>query len=162
MDDKKNKKDLGPVQNLYITEIAKGLGITARHLIYNLLNRDKMPTISYPEEKRAIPDNFRGRHRLMKRPDGTPRCVACFLCSTACPADCIRIEAGEYKDDPKEKYPEKYEIDILRCVFCGLCVEACPCDAIRMDTGLYDLGDYTRDRLIYDKEFLMKDPENDN
>jgi len=159
MEDKNKNKDLSPLQDLYITEIAKGLGITAKHLIYNLLNRDKMPTISYPEEKRAIPDTFRGRHRLMKRDDGTPKCVACFLCSTACPADCILIEAAEYEEGPYEKYPARYEIDILRCVFCGLCVEACPCDAIRMDTGLYDLCDYTRDKLIYDKDFLMKDPE---
>lgn len=156
IDMKSSEKGLTATEKLYVTEIAKGLGTTARHLIANLLNPGAMPTISYPEETRRIPESFRGRHRLTKRPDGTPKCVACFLCATACPADCIYIEAGEYTDRPYEKYPERYEIDILRCVFCGLCVEACPCDAIRMDTGLYDLCDGDRERLVYGKEFLLE------
>lgn len=144
------------LERLYFVEIIRGLAVTIRHFLYNLFNFSKLPTIEYPEKKREIPAAFRGRHRLTKRPDGSPRCVACFLCATACPANCIHIEAGEYKDgNPNEKYPVRYEIDMLRCVFCGLCVEACPCDAIRMDTGEYDLADYKREDLIFTKEKLM-------
>ncbi|MEZ7891493.1 MAG: NADH-quinone oxidoreductase subunit I [Candidatus Wallbacteria bacterium] len=150
---------LNLLENTYIFEIIKGLSVTIRHFIKNIFNIKGLPTITYPETRRPLPENYRGRHRLTKREDGTPRCVACFLCATACPADCIHIEAAEYENNPHEKYPARYDIDILRCVFCGLCVEACPCDAIRMDTGKYDLCDYTRKSLIYDKEFLMKDIE---
>ena len=100
-----------------------------------------MVTISYPEEKRVYPERFRGVHRLTHRTDGSPRCVACLCCSTACPAQCIHIEAAEYgADDPRhgyERYPKVFVIDELRCIFCGYCVEACPCDAIRMDTGVH-------------------------
>jgi len=153
MDDKKNKLNI--LEDTYFPEIARGLKTTIRHFLYNLTHQEQMPTISYPEEKRKIPECYRGKHRLTVREDETPKCVACFLCATACPADCIKIEAGEYAGGGNEKYPVKYEIDLLRCVFCGLCVEACPCDAIRMDTGEYDLADYTRDKLILKKEDLM-------
>lgn len=154
----KKNRPLTFLERLYFVEIIKGLAVTIRHFLHNLFNFSKLPTIDYPEKKRRIPSTFRGRHRLTRRPDGTPRCVACFLCATACPANCIYIEAGEYADgNPNEKYPARYEIDMLRCVFCGLCVEACPCDAIRMDTGEYDLADYSREELIFKKERLMAD-----
>ncbi len=153
----KKNKPLVFFERLYFIEIIKGLAVTLKHFLYNLFHYSKLPTIDYPEKKRKIPLSFRGRHRLTLGSDQKPRCVACFLCATACPADCIYIEAGEYRDGNRvEKYPLRYEIDMLRCVFCGLCVEACPCDAIRMDTGIYDLADYDRKTLIFDKEKLMK------
>lgn len=116
-------------------------------------------TISYPEEKRPYPERFRGLHRLTLRDDGSVRCVACLCCSTACPAQCIHIEAGEYKEgDPRrgyERFPETFVIDELRCIFCGFCVEACPCDAIRMDTGQHAVPYDSRDQFIYERATLM-------
>ncbi len=73
--------------------------------------------------------------------------MACLCCSTACPAQCIFIEAGEYPEGDKrrgyERYPVKFVIDELRCIFCGYCVEACPCDAIRMDTRICNVRSLT-------------------
>ena len=98
-------------------------------------------------------------HRLTHRADGSPRCVACLCCSTACPAQCIYIEAGEYGEGDArrgyERYPVKFVIDELRCIFCGYCVEACPCDAIRMDTGRHAVPYDSREQFIYGKDMLM-------
>src|SRR4029077_9096358 len=96
---------------IYLWEIMKGLRLTLGKLIYNLTHRDQMPTISYPDEKRPISVRLRGMHRLLKRPDEKPRCVACMLCATACRAECIHIEANEESDKSIEKYPAKFEID---------------------------------------------------
>lgn len=116
----------------YLPGILTGLGITFKHLVKNLFNRKQMPTVNYPEEKFEYSPRFKGNHVLTVKKDGSLRCTACMLCATNCPADCITIVASEHQDPRVEKYPIKYEIDILRCVFCGFCEEACPVDAIRM------------------------------
>jgi len=126
------------IEKLFVPAIAVGLGVTIRHFFRNLLFKERYTqTIEYPDVKPAYPARFRGMHRLVPRDDGKPRCVACFMCQTACPANCIHIEAGETPDGSIEKFPLVFKIDELRCVVCGLCVEACPCDAIRMDTGFH-------------------------
>ena len=142
-------------ESLYFVEIARGLAVTIKHLVKNIIATDEMPTMQYPEEKRVYGDRFRGRHRLMQREDGTPRCVACQMCSTYCPADCIEIVAAEHPDPTIEKYPLTFDIDLLRCIYCGLCEEACPCDAIRLDTGIYEIAADSREKFIVDKDFLL-------
>jgi NADH-quinone oxidoreductase subunit I len=163
----------------YVPEIVKGLGITMKHFFVNTKEvalgqrndpvlesiDDGINCISYPEQKRPYPARFRGLHRLTHRADGSPRCVACLCCSTACPAQCIHIEAGEYPEgDPRrgyERYPKRFVIDELRCVFCAFCVEACPCDAIRMDTGMHAAPYDSRDQFIFERERLMSFPGRD-
>jgi len=146
-------------QRIYLPEIIKGLGVTIAHLLRNLwrLRRgDVGITYQYPELPKPIDQHtWKGEHRLMHRPDGTPRCVACFCCSTACPADCIEIEAADTGHEGVEKFPVVFNIDILQCVYCGLCVEACPCDAIRMDTGKFPEAGYEGPRSVQDIDYLM-------
>lgn len=152
----------------YLPELAKGLGMTMRRFFTNTIlpkEKRRTATVRYPEEQREYPERFRGIHRLTLRADGSPRCVACLCCSTACPAQCIYIEPAEYDpDDPRygyERYPEVFMIDELRCIFCGYCVEACPCDAIRMDTGMHMPPSTEREHFVYDKETLMSIPGRD-
>ena len=147
------------LESIYFVEIFKGLAVTMRHLVKNIFHTSEMPTMQYPEEKRVYSDRFRGRHRLMQRDDGSPRCVACQMCSTVCPADCISIDGAEHPDPSIEKFPETFVIDLLRCVYCGMCEEACPCDAIRMDTGIYEIAADSREKFIVDKEFLLNDTQ---
>lgn len=141
-------------ERLYLPLLA-GLWVTMRHFIGNILGRRKSYTIQYPEERRDYSHRFRGHHILTSRPDGSLRCVACFLCATACPADCIHIEAGEHPDVNVEKYPIVYDIDMLRCVFCGYCVDACPEEAIIMSRN-YDMAYFNREQSIATKEDLSR------
>lgn len=144
------------VKPLSLVEIMKGLLLTTRHFIFNFFGKKYTVTRQYPEHKMAYPDAFRGEHRLMRRPDGELRCVACMLCATACPANCIYIEAEEVDDPMVEKRAKVFVIDELRCVHCGLCVEACPTDAIRMDSGKHVAPEYNRKNFIYDLSRLKK------
>ena len=146
---------------IYVGAIFRGMWITLRHALRNLLHPDKIMTYEYPEMKKPLPDHYRAEHRLMQRPDGTPRCTACMLCATACPADCIEIVAAEHPDPRVEKYPAVYNINLLRCVYCSLCVEACPCDAIRMDTKKIEQAGYSREHFIVDKDYLMNNHPED-
>jgi NADH-quinone oxidoreductase subunit I len=145
---------MGWAEKLYLPLLA-GMWVTIRHMFANLLRTRKRVTIQYPEERRQYSHRYRGHHILTTRPDGSVRCVACFLCATACPADCIHIEAAEHPDVNIEKYPVVYEIDMLRCVFCGYCVDACPEEAIIMSNN-YDMAFYSRDQSVVGKADLMK------
>ena len=86
--------------------------------------------------------------------EGRVKCVACFLCATACPAHCIDIVGVESPWPDREKYPESFTIDELRCIYCGMCEEACPVDAIEL-TSLFDLTGRSREEMIFDKEKLL-------
>ncbi len=125
-------KQNNPLTTWFLPGIFSGLWLTLKKLLRNLFHQDKMPTLNYPEEINQYSPRFKGNHILTVKKDGSLRCTACMLCATACPAECISIVAGEHQDKKVEKYPVKYEIDILRCVFCGYCEEACPVDAVRM------------------------------
>jgi NADH-quinone oxidoreductase subunit I len=144
----------GLSERLYLT-LVPGLMVTLRHFVRYLLRLGRRYTIRYPEERRAYSHRFRGHHILTSRPDGSPRCVACYLCAQACPAECIHIEAGEHPDVNIEKYPVVYEIDMLRCVFCGYCVDACPEEAIIMSND-YDMAYFSRQESIVGKRDLLR------
>ena len=163
----KRKNEMTLWERLYVPEVIRGLSVTMFHFFRNLslhalhslglAEQTKAAyTTQYPEERKRYPDSYRGSHRLTLKEDNSVRCTACFLCATACPANCIFIEAGEHPDPTVEKFPLRYEIDTLRCIYCGMCVEACPCDAIRMDTYVHPrIWGYDRADFIETKEVLM-------
>jgi NADH-quinone oxidoreductase subunit I len=150
----------------YVREIVRGAQITSRHFFVNMARhsltllglRPRRPgavTVQYPEQRKAVAPRYRSLHRLVRREDGRPRCVACMLCATVCPSECISIEAGEDPDPEVQRSPSRYAIDLSRCCFCGFCVEACPEDAIRMDTGILESAEGSRVELVYEKEDLL-------
>ena len=147
----------------FLPQVFKGLGTTLKHWVTSIGRGKTSKTMTYPEERREdLPveegglykPNFRGVHRLNRDEDGRVRCVACFMCATACPANCIHIEGAQAPWDDREKYPVKFDIDELRCIYCGMCEEACPVDAIEL-TPIYDLVGLTRQEMIFDKEKLL-------
>ena len=153
-------------ERTYIPEVFTALRLTARHFFRNLFVHiahrfGLLPhvrgseTYQYPEQRRPLSPRLRTLHRLTRRQDGSPRCVACMMCETICPAHCIYIVGGEHPNPQIEKYPVKFDIDLGLCVFCGYCVEVCPEDAIRMDTGVLEFSSYSREGMIYDLKKLL-------
>ncbi|HMB94503.1 MAG TPA: NADH-quinone oxidoreductase subunit I [Tepidisphaeraceae bacterium] len=154
---------LSTLDEFYFPQVLAGLGTTMKHML-NVVIRGKDRVIQYPEERREdlpideggmLQQTYRGVHRLNKDEDGRVKCVACFMCSTACPAKCIHIEADVAPWQDREKYPAKFDIDELRCIYCGMCEEACPVDAIEL-TSIYDIVGLTRQEMIFDKEKLLR------
>jgi NADH-quinone oxidoreductase subunit I len=112
----------------------------------------KRVTIKYPEEKPYLPPRWRGRIVLTRDPDGEERCVACHLCSAACPVDCIALQATEDKNG--RRFPEFFRINFSRCIFCGYCEDACPTYAIQLIPD-FEMGEYDRQNLVYEKKDLL-------
>jgi NADH-quinone oxidoreductase subunit I len=152
-----DRKPLNFLESLYLWEVLKGLWITIGHVFRNIVYPKKQfRTIEYPDQRKPMPENYKGAHRLTLRPDGKVKCVACMCCPTVCPARCITIVAGEDPNDPIEKFPISFDIDMMRCIYCGFCVEACPKDAIRMDTGLYEISSFVRQDMIHNKAYMIE------
>ena len=141
---------LTAADKLYLPQVIMGMKTTLRHVF------GKKITVRYPEQRRELRvENYRGVHRLNRDEQGRVACVACFMCETACPADCIHIEGAEAPWPDRDKYPVKFEIDELRCIYCGMCEEACPVDAIEL-TPEYSIVGHSREEMIFDKEKLLQ------
>lgn len=159
---------MGRIESAYLPEVIRGLGVTLRHMLGNVGRNGKgtyhQKLLQYPEDRREnlsvenggiFKDNFRGVHRLNKDEQGRVKCVACFMCATACPSKCIHIVGAESPWEDREKYPKQFDIDELRCIYCGMCEEACPVDAIEL-TPEYAITGLTRSEMIYDKAKLLE------
>jgi NADH-quinone oxidoreductase subunit I len=146
--------------------ILKGLAETARNFFGSYVNKDRLTTVQYPEER--LPQAEAARNFPFLVYDGQDwqqgmRCVACQICEKECPPKCILIEKSkDKKPDAVGKpqfYPAVFNIDISVCMSCQICVEVCPFEAIKMDVE-FDLP--TDDRfggLLFQKDRLSKSNE---
>ena len=132
--------------------IAKGMSTTFKEMLQPDI------TEAYPQTPVHFQERYRGRHILRRDDNGMEKCVACFLCSAACPVACIYIEAADNTEKTRisggERYAKVYNIDYSRCIFCGYCVEACPTDAI-VHGHEFESASYNTATLIYRKEQLL-------
>jgi len=144
--------EIGFWEATFVPAIIQGLKTTIGHI-----GDRKTVTEQYPEVKPDLPLHYRGVHRLNRDEQGRVKCVACMLCATACPANCIHIEAAPAPPDwpDRDKFPATFVLDELRCIYCGMCEEACPVDAIEL-THIYDLTGETRESLNLNKEKLLE------
>lgn len=129
-----------------LREILTGLRITAKYLFRRPI------TSNYPEEKPIIPPRWRGRIVLTSDPDGSERCVACYLCQAVCPVGCIDLQAENLPDG--RRIAKRFDINFARCIFCGYCEEACPTYAIQL-TPDFEMSTTVRSDLLYHKEDLQ-------
>jgi len=131
---------------------AKGIAdaylMTLRHLFRKQL------TEPYPEFKRELPERTRARIVLTRAPDGDERCVACYLCSGACPVNCISMQSEERADG--RRHAAWFRINFARCIYCGLCEEACPTLAIQLTPDFAFAKDDIM-KFVYEKEDLLVD-----
>ena len=136
-----------------VVALAKGFQVTFRNMLRKTI------TENYPDEPVHFQPRYRGIHVLHRDENGLEKCVGCFLCAAACPAQCIYIEADENTADKRisagERFASVYNIDYSRCIFCGYCVESCPTDAITHGHG-FELATYDINALIYRKEQLLE------
>jgi NADH-quinone oxidoreductase subunit I len=124
----------------------KPFEVTLKHLFR------KPITEEYPEYKRPLPARARGRIVLTRSPDGQERCVACQLCSAACPVSCISMQSAVREDG--RRFAEWFRINFGRCIFCGLCEEACPTLAIQL-TPDFEMSTDDPLKLVYEKKDLL-------
>ena len=133
---------------LYVPAVLSGLKRTVGRMFQPKV------TLSYPEEVHVPRKGYRGEHRLKTDEQGRMKCVACLMCQTACPAECIQIVAAPSPWPDREKIPDQFTIDLLKCIYCGMCEEACPCDAIEL-TPTFNKIALTREDKIYDINKLL-------
>ena len=120
--------------------IVKGMAQTARNFLGSYVEKDRLVTVQYPEER--LPQQQAARNFPFLVYDGDDaqrglRCVACQICEKECPPKCIYIVKDvTRKPDYIGKLqfqPKIFDIDISVCMSCQICVEVCPFDAIKMD-----------------------------
>lgn len=146
---------------LYLPAVAKGVGNVLRRLVQKPFTIDYDGSAPGDPAKHHIPrSGYRGEHYLKKDEHGRVKCVACFMCASACPSECIHIEAEPTPPDweDRERRPKRFEIDLLRCIYCGFCEEACPVDAVALSC-VYNLAATSREEKVYDLERLLANGE---
>src|SRR5437016_10899029 len=133
-----------------IGPLITGLWTTFRHMF-----KPKV-AVNYPYQKVPMFPKYRGKQVLMRDENGLEKCVACGLCSVACPADAIYLEAAENDGTGMAgpRYAAVYRIHKTRSIFCVYCEEACPVGAIFMGKD-YELAVYNKTDFVWDKEDLL-------
>jgi len=146
--------------------IIKGLAETARNFVGSYVDKERLVTVQYPEERLPTKEAARNFPFLVfdgNDPHAGLRCVACQICEKECPPQCIYIEKSkdkkpDYVGKP-QFYPKIFDIDISVCMSCQICVEVCPFEAIKMDTE-FELSHTDRFAgLLFDKHQLAKSNE---
>jgi NADH-quinone oxidoreductase subunit I len=146
--------------------IVKGLAETARNFVGSFVDKERLTTVQFPEERRVLPEASRNFPFLVY--DGADqdqglRCVACKICEKECPPKCIYIEKSkdkkpDYVGKP-QFFPEVFDIDVSVCMSCQICVEVCPFEAIKMDTEFELSTDDRFGGLMWPKARLSKTNE---
>jgi NADH-quinone oxidoreductase subunit I len=143
--------------------IVKGMAQTARNFFGSYVEKERLVTVQYPEER--LPQKEAARNFPFLVFDGEDklkglRCVACQICEKECPPKCIYIVKDVTK---KPDYigklqfqPKVFDIDISVCMSCQICVEVCPFDAIKMDVEFELSTDDRFGQLLLRKPDLAK------
>jgi NADH-quinone oxidoreductase subunit I len=146
---------LALIKKIFFVDLLKGLTLTLRY------NVSRSVALKYPDEEKWVPyQRFRGLHTLNWDDQGRELCVACELCSKACPTDCITVIPEE--DDSgrgiADRVAKVWRVDLVRCLFCGYCEDACPTTAVRLGRD-YELACYDFSCTVKEREELLEPQE---
>lgn len=112
-----------------IKELFKGLFIVLK----NGLKPDV--TLQYPEEKKTLNENFRGKIKYNKE-----KCIKCAVCTRVCPSKgAVFIKNNEFT------------LDYAQCIYCYNCVENCSKNALER-TSEFELAALNKEELILKEE----------
>lgn len=154
-----DERKMGFFQRTYVQEVLRGMAHTIRKVFMKPFTVHYVGPQTPTTDRLEVRNGYRGEHYLKRHENGMEKCVACYMCSTACPAQCIEIDAEEAPANEfgfeRFKRPAVFNIDMLKCIYCGYCVEACPKDAIGMTTTFNQIG-RTRSDFLYTKERLLR------
>ena len=139
-------------RRIFLIDLIKGLRLT-----FSYQRPDATYTEQYPLERPPVAERYRGAPRLNNHPEsGETLCIACNLCSIACPENLIVV--GWARTEDRKKRLTTFTYDLSRCMFCGLCEDACPVDALEL-TQDFEIANYTREGMIWDRQALEEGPK---
>ncbi len=142
--------------------LLKGMVVTAKNFFGSYVSKERLTTVSYPEEKSTVSHFSRNVPFLVfdgDDADAGMRCTSCFQCEKACPPKCIIIEKAKDENGKPLKRPAEFKIDMSVCMGCQICVEVCPFESIWMDSE-FELATTDRfDGLLFDLKKLLKSNE---
>lgn len=129
-----------------IVSLLTGLKVTMREFF------TRKVTEQYPENRKTQHISERHRAMLVMPHDeqGNNKCIACGLCSNACPNGTISITTTTVTDEETGKTKKvlaDYRYDLGSCMFCQLCVNACPKGAIEFSNE-FENAVFDRSKLI--------------
>ena len=143
------------IRRVTLIDLIKGLALTGSVWVKSIVTpKQVLVTRNYPLEKRPAFAAFKGHHALLRKEDGSVKCVGCGICVGVCPSKAINVMTEE--GESHEKVVTGYVINAFRCIYCGLCQEACPKDAITL-SQLYEMADYdNRELYIWNMDRLLE------
>jgi NADH-quinone oxidoreductase subunit I len=140
------------IRKVLLVDLLQGLKVTFKYQ-----HPKEIYTEQYPLERPQVAERYRGAPRLNVNPDTDETlCIACDLCALACPEHLI-VVSSERNEKTRRKELTNFTYDLSRCMFCGLCEDACPTDALEL-TQDFELANYSREGMIWDRETLEKGP----
>jgi len=99
--------------------ILKGLVETARNFLGSYIDKERLVTVQFPEERLPVAEAARNFPFLIYDgvdPEQGLRCVACQICEKECPPRCITIEKSKDKKPDfvgkQQFYPAVFDIDV--------------------------------------------------